>query len=163
MQKKQEGRHIVDVLFVLTLFGVFTLSALVLVILGANSYKQTVSHMEDNYQSRTVCSYLAEKVRQNDLYDSISLGELADTEALVLSRTISDSVYCTYIYYYDGSLRELFIREGSDIGQNPLAAGTPIMELSSLEMHTVNDRLFSLTLITPAGEEKTLYLSSHSH
>lgn len=40
MNVKQEKNHIVDVLFVLALFVVFTLSALVLVILGANVYRQ---------------------------------------------------------------------------------------------------------------------------
>ena len=68
MQVKQERNHIVDVLFVLALFVVFTLSALVLVILGANVYRQTVSYMDENYEARTAYSYLTEKVRQNDVY-----------------------------------------------------------------------------------------------
>ena len=76
MNMKQERKHIVDVLFVLALFVVFTLSALVLVILGANVYRQTVRYMDENYNARTAYSYLTEKVRQNDLYDSISIGEL---------------------------------------------------------------------------------------
>ena len=83
MQVKQERNHIVDVLFVLALFVVFTLSALVLVILGANVYRQTVSYMDENYEARTAYSYLTEKVRQNDVYGSIYVGELECQDVLI--------------------------------------------------------------------------------
>ena len=95
MQVKQERNHIVDVLFVLALFVVFTLSALVLVILGANVYRQTVSYMDENYEARTAYSYLTEKVRQNDVYGSIYVGELEGSRALVLTREINDTTYAT--------------------------------------------------------------------
>ena len=161
MNDRKEKPHIVDVLFVLALFGVFTLSALVLVILGANIYKQTVSHMTDNYDSRMACSYFAEKIRQNDLASSVELGELYDTEALVFSQEINGETYATYLYYHEGYLKELFMKKGSNIGDDPLAAGNPSMELEYLDMELISDNLLKIYFTLAPGQEQHVYLSTH--
>lgn len=161
MNERKEKSHIVDVLFVLALFGVFTISALVLVILGANIYKQTVSHMTDNYSSRMACSYFAEKVRQNDLASSVELDELYGTEALVFLQEIDDETYATYLYYHDGYLKELFMRKGSNIGDTPLAAGNSIMKLESLDMEFVSDNLLEIYFTLSEGTQQHVYISTH--
>lgn len=74
--QKQEKHYIVDILFVLALFGVFAVSALALVTIGADVYQHTVEDMGVNYESRTAVSYIMEKVRQNDTADSIFLTDL---------------------------------------------------------------------------------------
>lgn len=163
MNTKQEKNHIVDVLFVLALFVVFTLSALVLVILGASVYRQTVSYMDENYTARTAYSYLTEKVRQNDLYDSISLGQLEDTDALVLTREINDTTYATYLYLHDGSLRELFMRQGSDIGADPLAAGREILPLTDWQLEMSADYLLHIILTLDDNSQKELFIALRSH
>ncbi len=157
MQPKQEKRHIVDVLFVLALFAVFALSALILVILGANIYKSTVSSMSRNFESRTASSYIAEKIRQNDVYDSIYIDSLEGHEALVFSKDVYGSVYATYIYFHDGELKELFMRVGSNIGSAPLEAGTTIMKLQDFQPKYIDDNLLAITLVTAEGETKTVY------
>lgn len=162
MNTKQERNHIVDVLFVLALFVVFTLSALVLVILGANVYRQTVRYMDENYNARTAYSYLTEKVRQNDLYDSISIGELENATALVLTQEINDTTYATYLYLHDGSLRELFMRQGSDIGSDPLSAGQEILPLNDWNLEMVKDHLLHITLTLEDHTQKELYISLRS-
>lgn len=162
MNTKQERNHIVDVLFVLALFVVFTLSALVLVILGANVYKQTVSYMDENYTARTAYSYLTEKVRQNDLYDSVSIGELEGTTALVLTQEINDTTYATYLYLHEGSLRELFMRQGSDIGSDPLSAGQEILPLKDWTPEMAGDHLLHIALTLEDNTQKELYISLHS-
>lgn len=162
MNDRKEKPHIVDVLFVLALFVVFTLSALVLVILGANIYKQTISHMTDNYDARMACSYFAEKIRQNDLASSIELGELYDTESLVFSQEINGETYATYLYYHDGYLKELFMKKGSNIGDNPLDAGNAIMKLDHLDMEFVSDNLLKVYFTLAPGQEQHVYISTHS-
>lgn len=163
MQVKQERNHIVDVLFVLALFVVFTLSALVLVILGANVYRQTVSYMDENYEARTAYSYLTEKVRQNDIYGSVSVGELEGTRALILTREINDATYATYLYLHQGSLRELFIRQGSDIGSDPLSAGRAILPLRDWEPEMADEHLLRIDLTLENGAYKQLFISLHSY
>lgn len=161
MNDRKEKPHIVDVLFVLALFGVFTLSALVLVILGANIYKQTVSHMTENYDSRMACSYFAEKIRQNDLASSVELGELYDTEALVFSQEINGETYATYLYYHNGYLKELFMKKDGNIGDNPLSAGNSIMKLDSLDMEMLSDNLLKIYFTLAPGQEQHVYISTH--
>ena len=56
--QKQEKHFIVDILFVLALFGVFAVSALALVTIGADVYQHTVEDMGVNYESRTAVSYI---------------------------------------------------------------------------------------------------------
>ncbi len=162
MNTKQERNHIVDVLFVLALFVVFTLSALVLVILGANVYRQTVSYMDDNYNARTAYSYLTEKIRQNDLSDNIVIGELEGNTALVLNREINGVPYATYLYLHEGSLRELFMRQGSDIGSDPLSAGREILSLRDWKPEMAGDSLLHITLTLEDDTQKELYISLRS-
>lgn len=163
MNTKQEKTHIVDILFVLALFVVFTLSALVLVILGASVYRQTVRYMDENYTARTAYSYLTEKVRQNDRYDSIFLGQLEDTDALVLTREINDTAYATYLYLHEGSLRELFMRQGSDIGADPLSTGREILPLADWELEMAGERLLHITLTLEDNSLKELFIALRSH
>ena len=100
---KQEKHFIVDILFVLALFGVFAVSALSLVTIGADVYQHTVEDMSVNYESRTAVSYITEKVRQNDAADSILLTTLENVPALCMVSQLDGDTYCTYLYLYDGS------------------------------------------------------------
>lgn len=68
----QKG-HVVDFLFTLALFCVFAASALMVVVIGANVYRQTVRGMDSNYDSRTSLTYLTEKVRQNDAANAVTI------------------------------------------------------------------------------------------
>ena len=162
MCKKQEKRYIVDILFVLALFAVFAFSALSLVILGANIYKGTVSSMSKNFEARTACSYITEKIRQNDLYESVYVDELEGTEALVFAKDVYGSQYGTYIYFHHGELKELFMRVGGNIGNNPLEAGTKIIELKDFQIENINEKLLAITLVTTEDETKTVYVSLRS-
>lgn len=139
------------------------MSALVLVILGASVYRQTVSYMDENYTARTAYSYLTEKVRQNDLYDSVSLGQFENTDALVLTQEINNTVYATYLYLYDGSLRELFMRQGSDIGADPLSAGQEILSLKDWSLEMCGDHLLRIELTLEDDTNKELFIALRSH
>ena len=160
-QKKQEKHFIVDILFVLALFGVFAVSALALVTIGADVYQHTVEDMSVNYESRTAVSYIMEKVRQNDTAGSISLTTLDDVPALCMLSQIEEDTYCTYLYLYDGHLKELFMREGSSLGGQVLPAGTDIMELQDLELSYAADGLIRVSLQTASGEVHTFYVHVH--
>lgn len=159
--RNQEKHFIVDILFVLALFGVFAVSALALVTIGADVYQHTVEDMSVNYESRTAVSYILEKVRQNDTADSISLTTLEDAPALCMLSRIEDETYCTYLYFYDGHLKELFMREGTSLGGQVLPAGTDIMELKDLTFSYVSNDLIRASLQTVSGEFHTFYIHIH--
>ena len=71
MNAKNERRHMVDVLFVLTLFCVFALCSILLIAVGAKVYQNTINSMETHFTSTTSLSYITEKIRQNDTSSGI--------------------------------------------------------------------------------------------
>ena len=151
MKKKHS---VIDLLFTLTLFCVFSASALVVVMIGANVYKSTVAGMNENYGTRTAIAYVSEKVRESDTSGAVELVELAGTTALALTRGENDAAYTTYIYYADGALRELFV-QGAAVPE--LAAGQPVALLSGASFAPVRDGLYRFTAAGDAGEEALLF------
>ena len=93
-----------------------------------------------------------EKVRQNDTADSIFLTDLENVPALCMLSEIDEETYCTYLYLYDGHLKELFMREGASLGGQVLPAGTDIM---------ASDDLIRISLRTASGEDHTFYIHVH--
>lgn len=160
--EEEPSRHIVDILFVLALFGVFAASALMLVTIGANVYKQNIANMSANFTKRTAYSYITEKLRQNDTADAVSMGELDGTEALVLSQEMDGVTYITYLYLYDGYLKELYVRKGSFTGSDLLSAGQNILALSSFSMEPLSHDLIKLTLDTGDVNPIIIYTSLRS-
>lgn len=166
----QERHFIVDILFVLALFGVFTVSALMLVTIGSEVYRHTVNDMSSNYETRTSIAYITEKIRQNDniiaddttyTSENISISTLDGEPALMLAQNIDGETYCTYLYLHEGYLKELFMRSGNYLGDETLAAGQEIMELSAFTMEQVSDNLLSIQLSTPEGESHSIFVSTH--
>ena len=164
---KQERRFIVDILFVLTLFVIFAISALTLVTVGASVYKRTVDSMSNNYDARTSCSYISEKIRQNDFTLStgesgVAIASLAQKPALLLVQEINGQRYHTYLYFHDGYLKELFIRDGSFIGDDLMDAGQKIVTITDFSIEWIDDRLLSITLVTQEDNPKQLFIHLNS-
>ena len=149
MQEKTENRHMVDILFVLTLFCVFALCALTLVTLGANVYQRTVDHMESNFESRTPTSYITQKVRQADWENGVYVTQFDGIEALLMKQTIQETEYYTYIYEYEGYLCELFTRADLDMSAS---AGNQIVPIRSFHVAKENPHLISLDITTDNRE-----------
>ncbi len=127
---------------VFVLGGVFFLLALGVVIFGSNSYANTVDAADTNYQNRTGLSYLVNQLRRSDAQSAIGYGEFDGAPALVLSQEAAGSTYVTYLYCWDGMLRELFMEEGTELGPE---SGVPILEMASLS-YTVDTSGDALTL-----------------
>lgn len=164
---KQEKTFIVDTLFILLLFTLFTISLLLLVSIGAKSYQNTTEVMSVNYDTRTSISYITEKIRQNDCLISseqtagIFVTNLNDVETLVLTQEINEQCYYTYLYFYEGYLKELVVKSGVDLGEQTLLAGQNILKLNHFEVTKISDKLISIKLITPDNQAHSLYVSTH--
>ena len=164
MNTEREKKNIVDILFVLALFLVFTLSTLTLVLFGANIYQNTVNSMEDNYNARTVCSYISGKFRSNDSAGDISIGSIDGQPSLILNQEINDASYSTYIYEYDGYLRELFVSDSVTLGAEVLNAGNKLCPVDKFEVSECNEGLnpVKITVSLPDGDIESIYLSSRT-
>lgn len=162
MKPKEDNRHIVDVLFVLALFCVFAISALMLVTIGANVYQKTVNNMDANYSSRTAFSYVTEKIRQNDTSQTISIGSLEGHPAIILTQDIDGRIFNTYLYEYEGYLTELFTSADLNLGGDILKAGHPLIPIKDFSLSEIEPSLYRFVLSTEDTEPISLYISTQS-
>lgn len=113
--------------------------------------------MDYNYNTRTSFAYITEKIRQFNTNESIQISDLDGHEALLLSTVSEEDTYYTYIYMYDGYLKELFIKSGTapvpDAGQN-------ILPLTDFQLTQVNEHLYQFYMATDSTNTCTLYVST---
>lgn len=156
----RENNHMVDILFTLALFCVFTASALLVVVIGANVYRSTVARMQDNYSARTALSYVTEKVRQHDTAGSVGMYSFDDgTPAIELKETYDTGTFNTYIYESGGELNELYIASSV---RPEKSAGRKIMDVSEFTVDKISDSLLYVTVQEKDGSKEETYISVHS-
>ena len=131
-------KHIVDVLFVFSLFCIFAIASMFVVILGANSYKKNADVYDKNFSERTSILYVLEKIHQNDVPGGIRLDFVEYVQALVLTQNINGYAYETWIYVYDDELHEVLVERGTKVSLND---GQVIMPLKSLNFSLSNGML----------------------
>ena len=160
IDRSRHRRHMVDFLFTLTLFCVFCASSLLVVVIGANVYKRTVTSMDHNFSAGTSLSYVSIKVRQHDQDGAVSVRQFEGHDALVLEQRVASSVYQTWIYYHDGALRELFTERGNpDIDPG---SGQVIVALQDFTVTRTGDRLLSVSSIDTFGAASHIYVGLRS-
>ncbi len=128
--KREQARHSIDFLFVLLIFVGFLGTAIMLVTLGTNEYHRIVDGMQVNDGVRIAAAYLTQKVHQMKGTEAITVGELEGNSALMLRQRIGNRDYITYLYVYDGQLRELMTAESND-SLRPVS-GTEILPMQQL-------------------------------
>jgi hypothetical protein len=116
-----------DSVFVLLVFGVFAAASLLLVMIGANVYRGAVKESGANNEMRSSLSYVLNKVRAYDEVGGVRLRNMDGLEVLCLtSGAEGEEGLVTYLYYYDGELREQytfaeepFVPGGGDVVLTP--------------------------------------------
>lgn len=147
--------HIIDFLFVLSLFCVFTVSAFLIVIVGANVYRSTVKNMENTYSTRTALSYVTEKIRRHDGKGLIRLVELDGTPALAFCDSTDKKDYITYIYSNGTSLLEFTAGSDMDVSAD---MGKEVISVRNFTISEKEDGLFCLSAEDTDGNISTLYV-----
>lgn len=159
--KSHTTQHQMEGLAVLLLFGVFALCILSVLLTGAGAYKRLTERDRAAYDRRTAEQYLATRVRQADTSGQVSIGTFPgeeDISALLLSEDFGDALYITYVYCFDGYLRELFIEAGGDFSPED---GEKVLELQSLNF-TGEGRTIHAELESAEGVPAALTLSLRS-
>lgn len=160
MRSKNENRHMVDILFVLTLFCVFALCSILLIAVGARVYQNTVDNMDKHFTSTTSLSYITEKIRQNDYAGGISIEQFGGNDALVLLTEYNGEEYCTYIYSYAGQLKELFTKKNISLSPE---AGRNILAISDFSVIEADTGLYEITLVDDEHKSETILISSKAN
>lgn len=102
-------KHI-NKLIVSLLFMGYAICIMIILLTGANIYKEIHNRGTEAYNNRINSQYILNHIRQSE---DISIEEFGDSQALVLHN--SDEEYITKIYFYNGYIMELFISCGSDL------------------------------------------------
>lgn len=160
MKQKKENQHMIDALFVITLFCLFAVSAIILIAVGAKVYKNTINHMETHFTTNTALSYITEKIRQNDRSGSLTVCEMGDSNALRFSQTVHGEEYCTYIYLDNGYIKELFAK--SDFPPDP-DAGQDILPVQNFFIQTESDSLYKIILVDKNNKISSVVVNIKSY
>lgn len=148
---KENRSRITDVLALLTL-TVFALCVLLVLLTGAEAYRDLVDNGEETYARRTALQYLTTRVRQAE---TVETDVFEGCEALILGQTIAGETYTTRIYCFDGWLRELYAVPGAVL---PPEAGEAILETETLELKLEGN----LLTVKLDGDELYLYLPAET-
>lgn len=159
MRFQTRSRHVIDFIFPIALFFVFAASSLVVLILAADIYGSTTNQLQANDENRTALSYISEKIRQNDAGGALEIATVEGIECLALAADYNDVPYTTYIYEYEGMLKELFARDDASVS---LKDGKDIMKISSLTILQIDDRLYQFITVDSQDREDSLVVSERS-
>ena len=141
-------QHSMQGVFVFVLLGLFALMATLIVLLGAQMYRGTVDHSEQNNAYRIPNAYVRSMIRAEDSLDAVSVERHGDVTALAMKEYIDDEEYVTWIYDYEGDLYELFTSQYENFDPE---AGTAICSAGSFEP-SVDGRLVTVRMTDADGE-----------
>lgn len=149
-------RHTVDTLFVLVLFAVFVVMALYVTSSGALAYKNAAAQMDERFDRQTCVSYITAKIRANNEEGKIGIGEFGGVPALCIYENAGESEYVTYIYQYDGAVRELFC--SAQITLEP-SAGAALTDAGALDF-SKDGNLYRIKLTDTDGKITEFYVNA---
>ena len=113
------------------------------ILLATGIYKSTTHASSLSNTSATALAYITEKIHQNDRNGCIDLGIWDNCPALVITHDGELTGYATYIYFYEGQLKELFINNQISADAT---AGSTILRLSDMQLTEVSDNLLQISV-----------------
>lgn len=140
---------------VLLLIGLFALLAVGVLSYGVSVYRHLTDLSQETYFQRTALSYFANQIRTFDQKGSVALGQLEDVEAVVLRETWNETAYVTYLYYYEGAIRQLATQADNQVAPEN---GVPLLEATGLDLSRRDDSL-SFTAWSPEGAPCSLTIT----
>jgi len=153
LNKAIRGRSI-DTIFVLIVFSIFAFSVLMVLMLGANIYRNINDLSRYEQYEHTALSYVWTKTKNFDDADSISVGNFNGLTALFIDEKIGGTEFRTVIYHYDGWLFELFSEATLDFS---IEDGIRIIRTEELFFEEIGNGLIKVTtgrmqlLLSPRG------------
>ncbi len=157
--KRMRQDHMVNIMLPVALLLMFAVSALAVLLFATRAYQSIVRNSAQNDASRIALSYVSEKLHRLDASGKISLDTLEGQEVLALEQEHGEDRYRTYIYVYDGELKELFVKEGTSVS---LSSGRTVLELERFDMESLGDGLLRFTCADTAGQTATALVALRS-
>jgi len=136
--------------------AVFLFFSLGLVLMGSSVYRQVVSDAQENSQLRTTLSYIANQVRRSDINGNVEIGKFCGQDALLLWQNLEGIECVTYLYCWEGSLRELFVEKGNELEPQ---AGLPLLTLNDIFFNLTEEGLICVDALFPDGSQGRLIIA----
>ncbi len=127
-------------IFPVALFLIFTFSVTFFVIISVQLYRSIVKHSGSSEDTDMAARYMVEKIRSHDELGNITVTDYMGHEAVRLDKMVKDQPYVTYIYVYNGTLRELYVEE-SELSNCMEDSGTEILEITDMNIEKISDDL----------------------
>ena len=160
MKGVSSRKHMIDLLFPIMLWAVLLICSVFSIILGIHFYEKTTNRISSNYETRTALSYMKEKIHQNDLYNSVSIGSFDHCESLILEQESEGHLYKTYIYVYENALWEVTVQDGVSISAKD---GTKILDVTDFSMSETTPGLFTFSCTNHLGRTVSTSVSTMSN
>lgn len=155
MNFRKKGKTSVDILVILAVFCVFTLTALFVVLFGAKVYKTNVDEIDGSFNQRTSYLYIWEKIKNHNDGDSISVTQ--DGDVLILTAKEGDVAYNTYLYAHEGSLCEYTSDAKALFNSN---YGDKILDVADFKVSLEGNDLLKFTIIQADGNTDEFYINA---
>lgn len=160
MRKQTEKGWIVNFICSILLLGIFAVGALLLLNVGVRVYKNIALNNAENYKLRTSLSYVATKLRQTDAQGCVSLEERQELPVLVLREMDGDLEMETLIYFYQGSLREVYQMAGANFRPD---SGGVIVEAAEFSMTLGENGMVHMTAKNKNADQQSLQVFLQSY
>ncbi|MFA9424150.1 MAG: DUF4860 domain-containing protein [Sedimentibacter sp.] len=146
-------------LFIMILFLIIVLLSVMIIVFGKNIYENINEDRSTNYELRVSLSYIANKVRQSDIENTVNIKKLNDDYAVVISEKYDDDNYETWIYFYENAIYEILIDENSPFN---LDDGMKIVAVDNFNICEIKENLYKFTA-TSKEESAELVLNLYSN
>ena len=137
--------------FVFVLLGLFAVMSTLMVLLGAQMYRNTVEATARNNEDRVLGAYVRSMIRAGDVARAVSIEEYDGVTALAMRDTLGDGDFVTWLYCYEDSLYEQFTSQKDFRPQ----AGTAICEARRFEP-ALEDGLLTVVMEDGKGRPCTV-------
>ena len=152
MDNRKMVTHSMQGVFVFVLLGIFALMSTLMVLLGAQMYRNTVDHATANNEDRVLGAYVRSMIRAEDGADDVAVEEFDGTKVLALNESIEGENYVTWLYCYEGQLYEQYTSAGHDFEPQ---SGSAICPAQSFEPK-ISDGLLTVDMTDGAGQPCTV-------
>lgn len=153
--KRRTVQHSMQGVFVFVLLGLFAVMSTLMVLLGAQMYRNTVDHSTANNEDRVLSAYVRSMIRAEDAIGAMSIGEYDGVKALAMREDLDGEAYVTWLYCYDGNMYEWFT---SDDGNFRPESGTAICPAQDFDPSLENG-LLTVNMVNAKGRPETVQVA----
>lgn len=138
MELSKKKSTSIDIIFVMTLFAIFTILSSLVIVIGINVYKNISDNQKDNNQIRTTLTYIVNKVRANDEEAKIYIENKDNVDVLVFESDMDGTAIQNLIFFHNGELKEATIAKGDDFD---LTFGDVVIKTKEFKFDINDNRL----------------------